>query len=289
MCKAPCARANLIPPGGWMHGFSLFMTWPSLKKCFSSHPMGPEESVLRKSYVFRMVQRYMWISSWHSHYHIHKIMELSVVNIFKGDKAKYLLNTHIKAVGAEWVFEFCMLVAQSCLTLCDPTDPTEEPLQACLSVEFPRQKYWNGLPFPPPGDLPDPGIEHSLLHCRLILYLLSKDFISDYFPSFCYFYKVFHIWKTKSSFLFIPTCQGIGRGYWLSRVSFVLSHSCSTLLVLSPGRFFFFTSLLPLWDVTYHIRHPFVHSSHSDKSLSVFLVFDKSLVYGSNPWMTANY
>ena len=24
---------------------------------------------------------------------------------------------------------------------------------------FSRQKYWNGLPFPPPGELPDPGIE----------------------------------------------------------------------------------------------------------------------------------
>ena len=24
---------------------------------------------------------------------------------------------------------------------------------------FPRQEYWSGLPFPPPGDLPDPGIE----------------------------------------------------------------------------------------------------------------------------------
>ena len=26
---------------------------------------------------------------------------------------------------------------------------------------FPRQEYWSGLPFPPPGDLPDPGIEPS--------------------------------------------------------------------------------------------------------------------------------
>ena len=25
---------------------------------------------------------------------------------------------------------------------------------------FPRQEYWSGLPFPPPGDLPHPGIEH---------------------------------------------------------------------------------------------------------------------------------
>ena len=28
--------------------------------------------------------------------------------------------------------------------------------QALLSVEFSRQEYWSGLPFPTPGDLPDP-------------------------------------------------------------------------------------------------------------------------------------
>ena len=31
--------------------------------------------------------------------------------------------------------------------------------QAALSVEFSRQQYWSGLPFPPPGDRPEPGIE----------------------------------------------------------------------------------------------------------------------------------
>ena len=31
--------------------------------------------------------------------------------------------------------------------------------QAPLSVKFSRQEYWSGLPFPPPGGLPDPGIE----------------------------------------------------------------------------------------------------------------------------------
>ena len=30
--------------------------------------------------------------------------------------------------------------------------------QAPLYMEFSRQEYWNGLPFPPPADLPDPGI-----------------------------------------------------------------------------------------------------------------------------------
>ena len=28
-----------------------------------------------------------------------------------------------------------------------------------LSVGFSRQEHWSGLPFPPPGDLPDPGIK----------------------------------------------------------------------------------------------------------------------------------
>ena len=33
--------------------------------------------------------------------------------------------------------------------------------QAPLSMGFPRQEYWSGLPCPPPGDLPDPGMEST--------------------------------------------------------------------------------------------------------------------------------
>ena len=35
--------------------------------------------------------------------------------------------------------------------------------QAPLSMGFSRQEYWSGFPFPPPGDLPDPGIELASL------------------------------------------------------------------------------------------------------------------------------
>ena len=35
--------------------------------------------------------------------------------------------------------------------------------QAPLSMGFPRQEYWSGLPCPPPGDLPDPGIKPASL------------------------------------------------------------------------------------------------------------------------------
>ena len=49
-----------------------------------------------------------------------------------------------------------MLVVQSCLTLCDLW--TVAP-QAPLSMGFPRQEYWSGLPFPSTRDLPNPGTE----------------------------------------------------------------------------------------------------------------------------------
>ena len=44
-------------------------------------------------------------------------------------------------------------VAQLCPTLCNPMDL--DP----LSMEFFKQESWSGLPFLPPGDLPDPGIK----------------------------------------------------------------------------------------------------------------------------------
>ena len=47
-------------------------------------------------------------------------------------------------------------VPQSCPTLCDPWTVAH---QAPPSMGFSRQEYWIGLPFPSPGDLPDPGIE----------------------------------------------------------------------------------------------------------------------------------
>ena len=37
--------------------------------------------------------------------------------------------------------------------------PQTAVYQAPLFMGFPRQEYWSGLPFPPPGNLPDPGIE----------------------------------------------------------------------------------------------------------------------------------
>ena len=54
-----------------------------------------------------------------------------------------------------------VLVAKACLTLCNPADRSP---QAPPSVGFSRQESWSGLLCPPPGDLPGPGSNLSLVH-----------------------------------------------------------------------------------------------------------------------------
>ena len=53
-------------------------------------------------------------------------------------------------------------VAQSCPTLCESMDCS--PPDSSVHGNSPGKKeYWSGLPFPPPGDLPNPGIEPTSL------------------------------------------------------------------------------------------------------------------------------
>ena len=54
----------------------------------------------------------------------------------------------------------CVKLLQSCPTLCDLWTVA---CKAPLSMGFSRQEYWSGLPCPPPGDLPNPGIESVFL------------------------------------------------------------------------------------------------------------------------------
>ena len=51
----------------------------------------------------------------------------------------------------------------SVMSLCNPMDYIYIAHQVLLSMGFSRQEYWSGLPFPPPGHRPDPGIKPSSL------------------------------------------------------------------------------------------------------------------------------
>ena len=70
------------------------------------------------------------------------------------------------------LFEFlssgCCLVEKSCLTLAVPWTVAR---QTSLSMVFPRQEYWSGLPLPFPGYLPDQGTNPHLPWQRDSLHL----------------------------------------------------------------------------------------------------------------------
>ena len=55
-----------------------------------------------------------------------------------------------------YYFSVCVLVTKLCPVFCNPWTVTH---QAPLSMELSREEYWNGLAFPSPGDLPNPGFE----------------------------------------------------------------------------------------------------------------------------------
>ena len=53
-------------------------------------------------------------------------------------------------------FQYVHAKLLPCPTVCDPMDCS---LPGPLSMGFSRQEYWSGLPFPPPGDLPNSEID----------------------------------------------------------------------------------------------------------------------------------
>ena len=74
------------------------------------------------------------MSPWLSHISAH-IKSVVLTALFSEKKVKSL--SHVQLFAIPWTVAY----------------------QAPSSMEFSRQEYWSGLPFPSPGDLPDPGIE----------------------------------------------------------------------------------------------------------------------------------
>ena len=73
--------------------------------------------------------------------------------------------------------------------------------QAPLSMEFSRQAYWSGLPFPTAGDPPDPGTEHASLTLAgglLPLCHLGSTHVCMYI---CINSMVFPFFKVRHSFI----------------------------------------------------------------------------------------
>ena len=93
----------------------------------------------------------------------------------------------------------CVCKSFSCVWLF--TTPWTVACQALLSMGFSRQEYWSGLPFPSPGDLPDPGIKPGspvLQADSLLSEPPGKHYLNKFQEFFCW--ECYSYW---SSFKFV--------------------------------------------------------------------------------------
>ena len=73
-----------------------------------------------------------------------------------------------------------LVLSVSCSAVPDYVTSWTVVCQAPLSMRFSRQGYWSGLPFPSPGDLPNPGIEPGSPSLQADLsYNLNSKFVPD--------------------------------------------------------------------------------------------------------------
>ena len=94
------------------------------------------------------------------------------------------------------VVQFCVLSCFSCVRLF--MTPWTVAHQALLSMGFSKQEYWSGLLCPPPGDLPDPGIESVSLMSPALAggFFLPQAPPGKFYPSLNYhFFLFFFHWK----------------------------------------------------------------------------------------------
>ena len=114
-----------------------------------------------------------------------------------------------------WYFSCaCLLSRFSCVWLL--ATPWSGARQAPLSMGFSRQEYWSGLPCPPPGDLPDPGLNPNLFNLvdsqagflplappgMLIFFLGTSKLLSFTSKIFFFKLKMLHITFRNVAFLF---------------------------------------------------------------------------------------
>ena len=96
---------------------------------------------------------------------------------------RYSLNTEHQRVlllqSLYWSILLC-LVAELCLALCNPMD-CRAPGSSIHGIS--KQEYWSVLPFPSPGDLPDPGIKPAspaLVGAHSSSYSIFTSFLQDF-------------------------------------------------------------------------------------------------------------
>ena len=147
--------------------FALFCTFtsnvPIFQLCLQQNVVSNFWSFARRvgeKWFISIVLVLQW--GWYIWY---LLLKLSVIfSLSTKQKHTDTENRHVVAkawgeVGGEMNWQFGVVwicVLSSCTTLCNPMGCSH---QSPLFMEFSRQEYWSRLPFPSPGNLPNPGNE----------------------------------------------------------------------------------------------------------------------------------
>ena len=94
-----------------------------------------------------------------------------------------------------------VLVKSLCVLSQLPATPWTEALQAPLSMGFSRQEYWSGLPFLPPSDLPNPGMEPT--------FLMSPALADSFFTATATWEAPVWWWQGKCFYFLLPMVKGL--------------------------------------------------------------------------------
>ena len=140
--------------------FSFIWNFPYTPVLFFLCPFTPRKTSSQFSTCFIPLfqKRCVHLYSWHL-WNFHVIVILFVYNSCQCERLWYTVNAK-KYYLSKWVWlSPPIIVVQSLSSLQLFATLWTVAHKAPLSMEFSRQEYWSGSPFPSPGDLPNPGTE----------------------------------------------------------------------------------------------------------------------------------
>ena len=155
-----CDRSHRFDP--WVRKIPWRRQWPPTSGFLPGKSLWTEEPGRLQSVGLQRVRHRLVTKQWqqctythwytytntqiYKHIHIHINIHIDIHICI------YIYNAHIYI----YIHTHIMIVKVKCPTLCEPLD-CSPPGSSVHGIS--RHELWSGLPFPSPGDLPDPGIE----------------------------------------------------------------------------------------------------------------------------------
>ena len=162
-------------------------------------------------------------------------------------------------------------------------------------MEFSRQEYWGGLPFPSPGDLPNPGIEPGSPELQQILYHVSHqasiDLVTDFISrlNFASFSLMGNSHRSGWSRCFYWVSPGLKLTYWRAEcwtlqssmgiLGVLWTYSSTWCIVGDPDIVCLFLSFLPSSSSFFFFLTAVWHGKKKTRKMQ-FKLIEPSVLFG---------